>query len=37
MAFKYKSRKIIKKNKSRKNNKRNKTMKGRGKQPKPHK
>jgi len=33
MAFKYKSRKIIKKNKSRKNNKRNKTMKGRGKLP----
>lgn len=37
MVFKYKSRKIIKKNKSRKNNKRNKTMKGCGKQPNPHK
>ena len=35
MAFKYKSRKIVKKKRSRKNNKRNKTMKGSGKQSKP--
>ena len=33
MAYKYKSRKIVKKKRTRKNNKRNKTMKGRGKQP----